>query len=219
MALFYRNAALLSLLVGMIASPVVYAELNQQFSLLEMVQSNPEAEDLSANQGKEKANLCGICHGQDGNTKRDFIPNLAGQNPKYLIHQFDQFATGKRKNYVMSQLADKLTLEERVNLAVYFSKQTPAVFVPKKVNKKLTKASSEKGRALYVSNCQVCHGQEAEGHDQLPRLASQPATYLMKTLEKFKTNHRDRSNSPMTAIAQQLSNDQIRDVSVYLASF
>jgi len=218
MALFYRNAALLCLLFGMIASPV-QAELNQQFSLLETVQSNPQAEDLSANQGKEKANLCGICHGQDGNTRRDFIPNLAGQNPKYLIHQFDQFATGKRKNYVMSQLADKLTLEERVNLAVYFSKQAPAVFVSKKENKKLAKASSKKGKALYVSNCQVCHGQEAEGHDQLPRLASQPATYLMKTLEKFKTNHRDRSNSPMTAIAQQLSTEQIRDVSVYLASF
>ncbi|MFC3153124.1 c-type cytochrome [Litoribrevibacter euphylliae] len=193
------------------------ADLNQQYKLLETIQTNPQTLIESAKQGEEKASLCGFCHGVDGNTKRDFIPNLAGQNAKYLINQFEQFASGKRKNYVMSQLADKLSLEERVNLAIHFSQQEAKPFVPKKPNKKLADASSQNGQTEFQAKCQMCHGVKAEGWDQLPRLASQPAEYLMKTLNKFKTDHRDRNQSPMTSIAKQLTDQEIRDIAVFLS--
>ncbi|GLQ32478.1 c-type cytochrome [Litoribrevibacter albus] len=196
----------------------VQADLNEQYQLLDAIQSNPQTQSESARLGEEKASLCGYCHGTDGNSKREFIPNLAGQNAKYLINQFEQFATGKRKNYVMSQLADKLSLEERVNLAIHFSHQKAKPFVAKKPNSKLSNASPAQGQAGFQAKCQMCHGVKAEGWDQLPRLASQPAAYLVKTLEKFKTDHRDRNQSPMTAIAKGLSNQEIKDIAVYLSS-
>lgn len=194
------------------------ADLNEQYQLLEAIQSNPKTLSESAQRGQEKASLCGFCHGVDGNTKRAFIPNLAGQNAKYLINQFEQFASGQRKNYVMSQLADKLSLEERVNLAIHFSEQAPKPFVPKKPNKKMSDASAAAGQSGFQAKCQMCHGVKAEGWDQLPRLASQPAEYLIKTLEKFKTDHRDRNQSPMTSIAKQLSEKEIRDIALYLST-
>jgi cytochrome c553 len=197
---------------------IAQADLNQQYQLLEAIQSNPQTLEASAQRGQEKASLCGYCHGNDGNTRRDFIPNLAGQNAKYLINQFEQFASGQRKNYVMSQLADKLTLEERVNLAIYFSRQQAQPFVPKKTNAKFTNASEGEGEASFQAKCQMCHGVKAEGWDQLPRLASQPAAYIAKTLEKFKGDHRDRNQSPMTSIAKQLTDQEIKNISVYLST-
>ena len=193
------------------------ADLNQQYQILDDIQKNPEQLKDAAIKGKDRAGLCGRCHGEDGNSKRNFIPNLADQNAKYLVNQFEQFANGSRKNYVMSQLASTLTLEDRVNLAIYFSSQQAKPFVARKP-KVIIQNEIELGRADFQDKCQMCHGEHAEGWAQLPRLASQPSEYLAKTLKKFKTGHRDRSKTPMTAIAKQLSDDQIKNISVYLST-
>jgi cytochrome c553 len=214
---FGRICFALSVLVFSGISSVASADLNQQYQLLDAIQSNPATLQKSIEAGKARASLCGYCHGLDGNTKRKFIPNLAQQNAKYLINQFDQFATGQRSNYVMSQLADKLSLEDRVNLATYFSSNEAHAFVPRKPSSKFSRASVEKGQASYRAKCQMCHGETAEGWDQLPRLASQPANYIAKTLKKFKTEHKDRNKSPMTSIAKQLSDSEIDNIAVYLS--
>lgn len=44
--------------------------------------------------GQERALFCGYCHGEDGNSKRSHIPNLAAQNPVYLFESFEKFAEG-----------------------------------------------------------------------------------------------------------------------------
>ena len=73
--------------------------------------------------GQERALFCTYCHGETGNSKRPHIPNLAGQNPLYLFNAFEKFASGERTDFVMSKLAQNLTQEDRVNIAVYFSQQ------------------------------------------------------------------------------------------------
>lgn len=77
--------------------------------------------------GQERALFCGYCHGETGNSKRPHIPNLASQNPIYLFHSFEKFAKGERVDFVMSKLAKSLTLEDRVNIAVYFSQRRSSV--------------------------------------------------------------------------------------------
>src|SRR5690606_17588386 len=74
--------------------------------------------------GHERIRFCGYCHGEDGNSNRDFIPNLAAQHPQYLFEQFEKFGDGRREDHVMSTLARALSLQERIDIAVYYSQQT-----------------------------------------------------------------------------------------------
>src|SRR5690554_7174798 len=48
-------------------------------------------------EGYERAVLCVHCHGEDGNSKRDRIPNLASQNSEYLFIQFEHFRSEERR--------------------------------------------------------------------------------------------------------------------------
>ena len=213
--------SLLALFYSIISNPVL-ADVTSQHQLIDAIESNPKSLDAAVRRGKGRASLCSHCHGIDGNSKRNYIPNLAAQNPKYLINQFDQFATGKRKNYVMTQLAETISHEDRAYLAIYFSQQEAKSFTlnpdnEKRLGKILTQASTETGKAGFQAKCQMCHGNEAQGWQQLPRLAGQPASYLSKTLLKFKKQHRDRPNSPMVSIAAELSEKEINDISAYLS--
>ena len=162
--------------------------------------------------GRERALFCGYCHGENGNSKRPHIPNLASQNPIYLFHAFEQFARGERIDYVMSNLAKNLTLEDRVNIAVYFSQQEvlPAATPGDKL-------LSRKGEALFKRTCVACHGEQGQGMETMPRLAGQPSEYIRKALTRFRSNDPSRAGSVMLGIASQLSDEDIESLASYLA--
>lgn len=173
------------------------------------IQANPEALKSAVQMGEDRAVLCFSCHGKDGNSKRDYIPNLASQNATYLFNQFENFATGKRTDYVMSKLAKQLTGPERVAIALYFADR------PVKEREEPV-AMSPKGKQLYESVCFACHGQAAHGDHQYPRIAGQPYTYLEATLMKFLKKDPERAKSPMVAVVQNMSEQQLKDVASYL---
>ena len=51
------------------------------------------------------------------------MPSLAGQQRTYLVHQLQDFKTGKRPATIMHQLAKGYTDEQIHALATYFSAQ------------------------------------------------------------------------------------------------
>jgi len=162
--------------------------------------------------GQERALFCGYCHGEDGNSKRPHIPNLASQNPIYLFRSFETFANGERIDYVMSKLAKSLTLEDRVNVAVYFSQQK---VVPAAA--KGDAALIQRGAALFLRTCAGCHGDRAQGMETMPRLAGQPDEYIRKALTRFRNNDPSRAGSVMIGIADKLSEAEIESLAIYLA--
>lgn len=162
--------------------------------------------------GQERALFCSFCHGETGNSKRPHIPNLAAQNPVYLFDSFEKFANGERSDYVMSNLAKSLTLEDRVNIAVYFSQQNVLAPEPPK-----NSALSEEGRVIYQRTCATCHGDHAQGRETMPRLAGQPLNYLHKALTRFRNNDSSRTGSVMIGIASKLSDTEIDAVVAYLS--
>lgn len=163
--------------------------------------------------GRERALFCSYCHGETGNSKRSHIPNLAGQNPLYLFTAFEKFANGQRIDFVMSKLATNLTQEDRVNLAVYFSQQPVNKVVVPAVDEDLRR----RGAALFRNTCTGCHGQQALGMENTPRLAGQPEDYLSKALMRFRENDPSRAGSVMMSVAALLSEDDIKAVSAYLS--
>lgn len=183
---------------------------DQAMRELEAIMADDQRRSASYEAGHERMLFCGYCHGEDGNSRRDYIPNLAAQHPQYLFEQFEKFGDGRRKDLVMTELARSLTLQERIDIAVYFSQQTPH---PREGS---DPALAQDGQRVYRSICFTCHGNEAEGVSNMPRLASQPAHYLELALKRFQQLDPGQQDSVMIPIARSLSDKDIRAVAAYL---
>jgi cytochrome c553 len=161
--------------------------------------------------GQERTRFCGNCHGENGNSKRPHIPNLAQQNPVYLFNAFEKFASGERKDFVMSKLAPSLTAADRVNIAIYFGQQKLLPHTAP-VDPGLLAA----GEVKFKTICTACHGSNAEGRDNTPRLAGQPAEYLRKALSRFRDKDPSRAGSVMMTIAADFTEQDIAALAAYL---
>jgi len=76
--------------------------------------------DAGAGKAKVEA-VCSACHGINGVSVADAIPNLAGQKAAYLENQLKALKDGSRKNPVMSAIATQLNADDIGNVAAYFS--------------------------------------------------------------------------------------------------
>lgn len=67
--------------------------------------------------------VCAACHGTNGMSVAEHIPNLAGQKADYLSAQLAAFKDGSRKNEVMSPIAALLTDADIASAVAHFSAQ------------------------------------------------------------------------------------------------
>ncbi len=172
--------------------------------------ADPIAQEQAYAAGHERISFCKHCHGEDGNSKRNYIPNLAEQNPIYLFTAFEKFANGERSDFVMSKLAKHLTLEDRVNIALYYGQQKVVV------NPSESAQLHDQGQAKFKQVCQGCHGVNGEGKEDMPRLAGQPAEYITRTLKNFRSKDPSRSASIMLSITENMSDEEIDSVASYI---
>jgi cytochrome c553 len=82
------------------------------------------AVDVAAGQAKAEA-VCAACHGANGASVSDSIPNLAGQRVAYLGNQLKAWKDGTRKNPIMNAIAAQLSADDMANLAAFYA-QLPA---------------------------------------------------------------------------------------------
>jgi cytochrome c553 len=83
------------------------------------------APDLDAGKAQAQA-VCAACHGANGVSVSDGIPNLAGQRAAYLENQLKAWKDGSRKNAVMNAVAAQLSAGDMANLAAHFAAQPGA---------------------------------------------------------------------------------------------
>jgi cytochrome c553 len=179
---------------------------------------NEEMHQAAIRAGKERSVLCGHCHGVDGNSKKSDIPNLAGQNPAYIVEQIGKFENGERKNFVMQTLASNFTFKDKVNLAVYFNSQEVSP-----VNADPVLAG--KGEGIYKNVCFRCHGENGKGEEGYARLAGQQVDYVQMTLKRFRANankendfdETKRTNASMEQVTARLSDEEIASLAHYIA--
>src|ERR1700749_1060789 len=77
------------------------------------------ADDIAA--GKQKAELCAGCHGDNGISQTENIPSLAGQQDQFTQWQLVFFRSGARKNEQMQPIAAQISNEDGRILGAYFA--------------------------------------------------------------------------------------------------
>ena len=206
------------ILTGFLIMAPAYAEFDSLKSKLESrikaSTATEEARQKVIEQGREQAFFCANCHGKDGNSTKDEVPNLSGQQPVYLLQQINAFATGKRKDYttVMSQLAAKLTEEEQLSLAVYFASVTPRFnYVD------LDPDLMAQGLELYKSKCTSCHGATGAGTKDFARISGQNRGYLKLTLTNFRDGTANRKSQIMGPVTKDLTDNNIDALVAYIS--
>jgi cytochrome c553 len=71
--------------------------------------------------GRDKAQMCAVCHGLDGVSKNPDSPNLSGQVESYLVRSLKAYKTGERQNQQMSVIAPGLEDKDIEDLAAYYA--------------------------------------------------------------------------------------------------
>ena len=83
------------------------------------------AADIEAGKAKVQT-VCAACHGANGVSVSDSIPNLAAQKAAYIESQLKALKDGSRKNQIMSAIAAQLSSDDIANVAAYFASQPGA---------------------------------------------------------------------------------------------
>ena len=184
---------------------------------------NPDA--FSKQQIQGKLEYCKTCHGLAGQGYRGYfaMPRLAGQKPEYMANQLRDFIERRRKNPVMFNVAHVLSPSMVTALADHFRDLDPAPYggAPRD-SLALGKTIFETG--LPESNvpaCSACHGPEAKGHAEIPRLAGQLYWYTIKTLANWSKERGQGTTSDISAImvptTHNLTQAQIAAVAAYVS--
>ena len=176
---------------------------------LKTVQNDPAALKVAVEAGKKASFFCANCHGETGVSKSPEIPNLAGQNPAYLLEQIRKFGSGERQDAFMQGLIKVLKDEERLQLALFYAAQAAA---PSRADP----AQAARGKELFAKLCVRCHGEQARGNELYPRLASQNAVYLKTSLTHYRDGNGIRNNQLMSIATAPLKNDDITAIAQYL---
>lgn len=80
--------------------------------------------DLEAVKTKATS-ICASCHGVNGVSGSEALPNLQGQKETYLVNALKAYRDNSRKAPVMNNMAYNLSDEEIMALASYFSQLRP----------------------------------------------------------------------------------------------
>lgn len=163
-------------------------------------------------EGRDRTVLCNTCHGEDGMAIKPLTPNLAGQNPVYIVDQFQRYGDGRRNDYWMSNLAKTLSVEDKIKIALYYATME---MKPSKGGKP---ELLSQGKRLFKEICVNCHGLDGRGQEGYARLAGQRYDYVVKMLKEFRDRTGKRINVWMTGVAIRLSDQDIDALATYLAN-
>jgi cytochrome c553 len=165
---------------------------------------------------------CTWCHGTSAQGYT-VAPRLAGQRPLYIEGQIRSFREHIRDNPYSRQYMWGATAtlgpEAARDLAAYF-----AAIPPRPANDG-DRTLAARGRAIYmegipeanIAACYACHGPNAEGIREIPRLGGLAHAYLKARLEQWGQGYHSVADSPMPIVARTLGRDEIEALTSYLS--
>ena len=162
----------------------------------------------------ERIAQCGMCHGEDGNSRLEKIPSLAGQPAFFVLNQLFLMRENVRRIEPMIPFVKDLKDDDLAALAQHF-----AALEPKPSEERIDSSLVERGAELaQVRRCGSCHLPSLAGQDQMPRLAKQRVDYLIDALKTFRDAPRPGADTLMSAAVAGLPDTDIAALAHYAAS-
>ena len=143
---------------------------------------------------------CVVCHQPNaGGAVDGSIPNLAGQQKRYLETQLGLFASGARVDTAMQVVTAHPKSSNSSDFAALSSYLSALAWNPAPV-----KGSGEHlrvGQEIYTHICAACHGPDGRGQagNRVPRIAGQHYPYLRRQVEEAARLHRELAPPEMTS--------------------
>jgi len=162
---------------------------------------------------KAKIQICGACHGADGNSKIAGTPSLAGQPKTFIENQLVMIREGMRNIPAMTGQLDGISDAEITAIAKFYS-SSPAISQAGTKNTALF----EKGQTISKEAlCGTCHLPNYVGRDQMPRIAAQREDYLLYSMKQFRSNQAIGRDTIMAASLYGMSDDDLKAIAHYLS--
>jgi cytochrome c553 len=162
----------------------------------------------------EKLQLCAACHGEDGNSKMEKIPSLAGQPAFFILNQLFLMREGVRKVEAMAPIVKDLKDQDLSALSEHYAK-----LAPRKSDEPVDPELVKRGKEIATrQRCSSCHLPTLAGQDQMPRVAKQRIDYLVPTLKSYRDNPRPGADTAMSQPVGSLNDADIMALAHYAAS-
>jgi cytochrome c553 len=154
---------------------------------------------------KDRIEQCGGCHGEDGNSRLEKIPSLAGQPEFFVMNQLVLMREGVRQIEAMAPFVKDLKDADIQALADHFEK-----LPPKPSEEKVDPALAERGAKIAAQRrCESCHLPSLAGQQQMPRLAKQRIDDMVHAMKQYLTDSRSGADTAMTAAIFGLRDEDI----------
>lgn len=169
------------------------------------------------NPGFAKVITCSACHGENGNSRTDMMPIIAGLDPAYFKKQIESYATGKRPSTEMEPYAKEIQFLGLDQIAAYFAAQKRQ---PTPIRGRADAIAKGK---LAAAPCAVCHGEKGDGDPArlIPGLAGQAPGYLAQQMLLFKQDTREPGDQLLAAkkaVMRVIPDPQFAELAAYYAS-
>jgi cytochrome c553 len=211
---------------------LVGLQLTSQAAILAIVFATASRADDTSGGGVSKPELqakmayCDTCHGPSGQGFRAFnpIPRLAGQPVQYLKNQLKAFSEHGRSSNIMYNVSHVLSPAMLTALTTNFNELNPKPLggAPKELVSAGKKIFEEGVPDANVPPCASCHGPQAKGDGDFPRLAGQLHDYIYNKLTNWSHERGQNPKAPdasaiMEPIAHGLTESQIKAVAAYVS--
>ncbi|NKB76911.1 MAG: c-type cytochrome [Gammaproteobacteria bacterium] len=179
------------------------------------------AQDGDVEAGKQKSATCVACHGPNGISVSADFPHLAGQVPGYIAIQLANFKSGERSDPIMQGMSAGLSDEDMADLDAYYVSldSNKGSVTPEQESQAVDGSKIYRGgyEPYSIAACMSCHGPSGHGiPPAFPRVSGQGPAYLEAQLLAFKSGA--RKNSIMNPISFALSEEQIKQLSLYMSA-
>jgi cytochrome c553 len=169
-----------------------------------------------AKEFKEKLEVCAACHGEDGVSKMEGVPSLAGEPDFFTEYQLLYFRGETRKNEQMMAVARDLQDDDIRDLGAYYA-SLPGPPAP--AGPDPDPALTTEGAALVKDrHCAQCHLPTFVGQGEIGRLAGRREEAIVKALHDYQHGERrGRGNVIMPEIAYSMTEDDIKAVAHFVS--
>jgi cytochrome c553 len=169
-------------------------------------------EDIS--EGKRLADAsCSGCHGPNGISATEGVPNVAGQRSVYLYRELKAYQSGLRPNTIMTNSVKFLNDDALVKVSAYYAGLEPAQPL---ANAPPPKPDPVEAGKAAAASCGGCHGEKGVSKiPGMPNLAGLDPKYLINAMRAYKSGQ--RKQEIMKALIGKVPDAEFKNIALYFA--